>query len=98
MTSVESSYPYLTRFERAKILSERAEQLANGAPPLTPNIDSRDEPLMIAMKELVENNIPFKVRRIHSDGVSYEDIHISRLVTDPTGEISALIHESKQGV
>ena len=95
MTSLRESFPYLTRFERARVLSERAEQISKGAPPLTSNIQPNDDPLRVAMKELVENKIPLSVRRIHSDRETYEDVPLSELETDPTGEIAAILRHER---
>mmetsp|Transcript_24434 Transcript_24434/g.38071 ORF Transcript_24434/g.38071 Transcript_24434/m.38071 type:complete len:124 (-) Transcript_24434:199-570(-) len=91
MRNLSVEYPYLTRFERSQILSERANQLSNGASPKATNFLPLDDPLTIAMRELLENKIPMKVRRVHSDRASFEDIEISNLAPDPTGEISSFI-------
>ena len=98
MQPLSETYPYLTRFERAQVLAERAEQLSNGASPLVANYLPFDDALTIAMRELVANRIPMKVRRIHSDQSSFEDVELSKLVTDPTGDIASLIKEAERSL
>ena len=70
------SIPKLSIFERTKMLSFRSQQLANNAKP---RIDIEDmkrrnipiNPYNIAIEELKQGVIPFKVRRDFSDG-TYE--------------------------
>ena len=70
-TKDKKLHPYLTQFERVKILSLRAEQIENGSPVLieVPNhlTDSRE----IAEQEYREKKIPFIVRRYINS--NYED-------------------------
>ena len=54
--------PYLTKFEKARILGIRARQLSKGAIPLV-NTDNLDNPEDIARKELMERKLPFIIRR-----------------------------------
>lgn len=73
----------LSKFEKARILSIRSEQLKNGATPL---IDPKKYGLQydinyyytIATYELKEKVIPFKIKRTYQDG-SYEIWNIKEL-------------------
>ena len=56
------SRPYLTKYEKTRIIGERSEQLARGAVPLVDTTGFkhvRD----IALKELAERKLPFKIER-----------------------------------
>ena len=63
--------PYMTKYERARILGTRALQISMNAPVLV-QLDGETDPLEIAGKELREKRIPFTIRRYLPDG-SYED-------------------------
>ena len=71
----------LTKFERVRLIGQRAEYLANGAPPMV-DITGMTNALDIAEKELTEKKIPLKVLRVYPDGSVVE---IS--VMDPDTEI-----------
>ncbi|MBW0555352.1 hypothetical protein O181_095067 [Austropuccinia psidii MF-1] len=58
---VRSTTPYLTKYERARILGTRALQISMNAPVLVP-LDGESDPLEIAMKELSQRKIPLIVR------------------------------------
>ncbi|KAI5475909.1 DNA-directed RNA polymerases I, II, and III subunit RPABC2 [Pseudohyphozyma bogoriensis] len=70
--------PYMTKYEKARILGTRALQISMNAPVLVP-LDGESDPLKIAMKELAANKIPLIVRRFLPDG-SYEDWLVSELL------------------
>ncbi|KAK2078525.1 DNA-directed RNA polymerases I, II, and III subunit RPABC2 [Prototheca wickerhamii] len=70
--------PYLTKYERAKILGTRGLQIAYCA-PLYVDRGTMTDPLDIANKELLEKKIPFIVRRYLPDG-SYEDWALDELI------------------
>merc|ERR1712156_116308 len=70
--------PFMTRFEKARVLGTRALQLANGA-PVNVEIEGETDPLKIAGKELIARKIPIIVRRFLPDG-SYEDWGIEELI------------------
>ncbi|CAG8485850.1 2718_t:CDS:2 [Ambispora leptoticha] len=79
--------PYMTKYERARILGTRALQISMNAPILIDRGNETD-PLAIARKELREKKIPLMVRRYLPDG-SYEDWHVKDLIAgydEPTGE------------
>ncbi|KAI1807865.1 RNA polymerase Rpb6 [Daldinia bambusicola] len=63
--------PYLTKYERARVLGTRALQISMNAPVLV-DLEGESDPLQIAIKELREKKIPLIVRRYLPDGY-YED-------------------------
>ena len=74
--------PYMTKYERARILGTRALQISMNAPVLV-QLEGETDPLEIAGKELREKRVPFIVRRYMPDG-SYEDWGLEELiVADP---------------
>ncbi|KAG0149369.1 hypothetical protein CROQUDRAFT_653662 [Cronartium quercuum f. sp. fusiforme G11] len=77
---VRTTTPYMTKYERARILGTRALQISMNAPVLVP-LDGESDPLEIAMKELSQRKIPLTVRRYLPDG-SYEDWSVSELIAD----------------
>ncbi|TFL01356.1 RNA polymerase, subunit omega/K/RPB6 [Pterulicium gracile] len=72
--------PYLTKYERARILGTRALQISMNAPVLVP-LDGETDALQIAIKELSQKKIPLVIRRYLPDG-SFEDWAVSELITD----------------
>jgi DNA-directed RNA polymerase I, II, and III subunit RPABC2 len=69
--------PFLTKYEKARILGVRATQIGRNSPIYVDPGDETD-PLVIAEKELVEGRIPFIVRRYLPDN-SYEDWPLKEL-------------------
>ncbi|KAL4792983.1 RNA polymerase, subunit omega/K/RPB6 [Aspergillus venezuelensis] len=63
--------PYMTKYERARVLGTRALQISLNAPVLV-DLEGETDPLQIAMKELNQKKIPLIVRRYLPDG-TYED-------------------------
>uniref|UniRef100_A0A7E4ZZD5 RPB6 homolog n=1 Tax=Panagrellus redivivus TaxID=6233 RepID=A0A7E4ZZD5_PANRE len=73
--------PFMTKYERARILGTRALQIAMGAPVMV-ELEGETDPLEIARKELKEQKIPIIIRRYLPDG-SFEDWEIDELhITD----------------
>ncbi|KAE8210627.1 hypothetical protein CF327_g5526 [Tilletia walkeri] len=70
--------PYMTKYERARILGTRALQISMNAPVLVA-VEGETDPLIIAQKELSEKRIPLVIRRYLPDG-SYEDWQVSELI------------------
>jgi len=70
--------PYLTKYERARVLGTRALQIALCAPVMV-ELEGLTDPLKIAMKELKARRIPIIIRRFLPDG-SYEDWAINELI------------------
>ena len=71
--------PYLTKFEKTKVVSERAQQLSNGSKSLLKNPSDYDSVYEIALEELKQKKIPFIIRRPVSNGYEYwklEDLRI----------------------
>ncbi|KAL5354801.1 subunit common to RNA polymerases I, II, and III [Pseudogymnoascus australis] len=71
--------PYMTKYERARILGTRALQISMNAPVLV-DLEGETDPLQIAIKELREKKIPLIVRRYMPDGW-YEDWTCEELLT-----------------
>jgi DNA-directed RNA polymerase I, II, and III subunit RPABC2 len=69
--------PFLTKYEKARIIGKRAMQISKGSPPLV-EIGDLESPIDIAKKELIERKIPFIIRRPLPDG-SYEDWRVDEL-------------------
>eukprot|EP00770_Monocercomonoides_exilis_P009167 MONOS_9120.1-p1 / transcript=MONOS_9120.1 / gene=MONOS_9120 / organism=Monocercomonoides_exilis_PA203 / gene_product=ZYBA0S06-07052g1_1 / transcript_product=ZYBA0S06-07052g1_1 / location=Mono_scaffold00366:19959-20572(-) / protein_length=133 / sequence_SO=supercontig / SO=protein_coding / is_pseudo=false len=69
--------PYLTKYERTRILGARALQISLNAPLMVDPGDLTD-PLRIADLELKEKKIPLIIRRYLPDG-SFEDWSLDEL-------------------
>jgi DNA-directed RNA polymerase subunit K/omega len=54
--------PYMTKYERARVLGARALQIAMCAPVMV-ELEGETDPLVIAMKELKQRKIPLIIRR-----------------------------------
>ncbi|OJJ57094.1 hypothetical protein ASPSYDRAFT_47393 [Aspergillus sydowii CBS 593.65] len=63
--------PYMTKYEKARVLGTRALQISLNAPVLV-DLEGETDPLQIAIKELNQKKIPLIVRRYLPDG-TYED-------------------------
>ncbi|KEI41798.1 uncharacterized protein L969DRAFT_83636 [Mixia osmundae IAM 14324] len=72
--------PYMTKYEKARVLGTRALQISMNAPVLV-TLENETDPLEIAMKELAQGKIPLIVRRFLPDG-SYEDWTVQELLRD----------------
>ncbi|ORY91225.1 RNA polymerase, subunit omega/K/RPB6 [Syncephalastrum racemosum] len=77
---VKMTTPYMTKYERARVLGTRALQISLNAPVMV-DLDGESDPLVIAMKELREKKIPLIVRRFLPDG-TYEDWHVRELISE----------------
>ena len=62
--------PFLTKYERTKILGVRSKQLNCGAKPFIKITDDMMEGYTIALQELSEDKIPFIIRRPLPNGAS----------------------------
>ena len=72
--------PYLTKYERVRVLGTRAKQISLGAKILVRNVDlTTKTPIEIAKIELGLGIIPFKIRRPLPNG-KVEEWKISELV------------------
>jgi DNA-directed RNA polymerases I, II, and III subunit RPABC2 len=75
------SNPKMTKYEMVRILGERTKQLILGAKPLIKNYSSIDGYESIAEQELLNNMIPFKIKRPMPNG-NYEIWLVSELKKD----------------
>jgi len=62
--------PYLTKYERARILGQRAKQINSGSPPFVKVPENVIDGYVIAELELKEKRIPFIIRRPMPNGGS----------------------------
>jgi len=60
--------PFLTKYERARILGERARQINEGAKPFVEVKEGIIDGFLIAEEELKQRRIPFIIRRPLSNG------------------------------
>lgn len=58
--------PFLTKYEKARVLGERAQQISLGSP--VEIATSSTDPLEIARKELFLKKIPLSIKRYLPDG------------------------------
>ena len=75
--AARTTTPFLTKYEKARIIGARALQISKNAPILV-NPEKETDPILIAEKELREHKIPFIIRRFLPDG-SYEDWAVKEL-------------------
>ncbi|WPG98170.1 DNA-directed RNA polymerases I, II, and III subunit [Acrodontium crateriforme] len=71
--------PYMTKYERARVLGTRALQISMNAPVLV-DVEGQTDPLAIAMMELDAKKVPLVVRRYLPDGW-YEDWTCEELIS-----------------
>jgi len=62
--------PFLSKYERTRILGERAKQINDGAKPFIVSDPSVIDGYLIALKELEERKLPFIIRRPLNNGAS----------------------------
>ncbi|KAJ9657508.1 subunit common to RNA polymerases I, II, and III [Neophaeococcomyces mojaviensis] len=74
-----STTPFMTKYERARVLGTRALQISMNAPVLV-DLEGETDPLQIAIKEFNQKKIPLVVRRYMPDG-SFEDWTCEELIT-----------------
>ena len=72
--------PYLTKYEKARILGARALQISMGA-PLMIDEGIESDPLDIASRELMERKIPINIRRYLPKGF-FEDWKIEEMILE----------------
>lgn len=72
---------YLTKYERARVLGARAQQIEMGAPPMV-ELDNLTDPIEIARKELIARKIPIIIRRFlpDKDSAAFEDWAVNELL------------------
>ena len=72
-------YPFLTQFEKTKVLSFRASQLAQGSKPYIGVPDDVSDVYTIAKTELKDRRLPFIIKRPLPDG-DYEYWRLNELL------------------
>jgi DNA-directed RNA polymerase I, II, and III subunit RPABC2 len=72
--------PFISKYERARVIGERSKQLNAGAKSMVPVDPSVIDGYLIALKEFADKKIPFIIRRpLPNGGVEYwrlEDLEI----------------------
>ena len=61
------STPFMTKYEKARVLGTRALQISMNAPVMV-DLEGESDPLEIALKELREKKLPLVIRRYMPDG------------------------------
>jgi len=67
-TRVRKTIPILSKYERTRVVGERAIQISMGAPPLV-EVGNLENPVDIAEKELREKKIPYIIKRVLPNGL-----------------------------
>lgn len=75
-----ATLPFLTKYEKARILGARALQISMGS-PLMVEIEGETDALDIAAKELTKRKIPISIRRYLPNG-KYEDWLLDELIIE----------------
>ena len=60
---LHTTLPFISRYERARVLGERAKQLNSGATPFVEIDETMIDGYLIAVKEFEEKKIPFIIQR-----------------------------------
>ena len=69
---LHKTVPYLTKYERTRVLGQRTKQINDGARPYIENTQNILDGYLIAEKELEQKKIPFIIRRpLPSGGSEY---------------------------
>ncbi len=71
---------YLTKYERTKVLSERSQQIDNGAMVYIPLTDKLTNAYQIAVEELNQGKIPFIICRPLPNSMGYEYWKLNELL------------------
>eukprot|EP00919_Chromeraceae_sp_WS-2016_P035849 GHVR01085027.1.p1 GENE.GHVR01085027.1~~GHVR01085027.1.p1 ORF type:complete len:126 (+),score=29.86 GHVR01085027.1:450-827(+) len=74
--------PYMTKYEKARIIGTRALQISMNA-PVTVELGGLTDPILIAEKELYELQLPFIIRRYLPNG-AFEDWPLAELIIERT--------------
>lgn len=78
-STTKKSKPFLTKFERSKILGVRAEQLTNNNIIPCVELNGTENVIDIAEKELEQRKIPLIIRR-YFPNETYEDWKLNELI------------------
>ena len=69
---LHKTLPFITRYEKARILGERAKQLNAGAKPMVEVDINVIDGYLIALKEFEQKKIPFIIKRpLPNGGIEY---------------------------
>merc|ERR1719326_912847 len=79
-TGPRKTGPYMTKYEKARVIGTRALQISMNAPIMV-ELDGETDPMEIAEKELNQKVIPFIIRRYMPDG-KYEDWRVDEMIVD----------------
>jgi len=63
LDSLHRTLPFLTKFEKARVLGERAKQINDGAKPFVKLTNNAIDGYLIALAELEQKVIPFIIKR-----------------------------------
>jgi DNA-directed RNA polymerase I, II, and III subunit RPABC2 len=77
---LRATLPYLSKYEKARILGARALQISMGAPVMV-DLSEETDSLDIAAKELKERKIPITIRRYLPSG-KFEDWYLNELILE----------------
>ena len=72
--------PVLTKYEKTQIISERSQQLTNGAISFLKNPESYNAPYEIALEELKQQKIPFIIKRPIANTFEYWKLKDLRII------------------
>lgn len=67
---LHKTLPFVTRYEKARVLGERAKQINSGAQPFVPVDNMLIDGYLIALQEFEQKKIPFIIRRPLPNGCS----------------------------
>ena len=67
---LHKTIPFVTSYEKARVIGERAKQINNGAKPFIKVEESLIDGYLIALKEFEEKKIPFIIQRPLPNGLS----------------------------
>jgi DNA-directed RNA polymerase I, II, and III subunit RPABC2 len=63
----KKTFPFLTKYEKARIIGVRAQQISTGSPMMI-NPEGFNSALEVAEEELRQRKIPFIIRRVLPNG------------------------------
>ncbi len=86
LTAVKRTVPILTKYERAKVIGLRAQQIARGA-PLYIDRGYESDPIRLAEMELVAGKLPYVIRR-RLPNEQFEDWKLNELTILDDGRYS----------
>lgn len=76
-------HPFMTKFEKIKVISLRAQQIEDNSPILVKIPENINNSREIAELEFKNKKIPFIIRRYHSNTDYYEDWKLEEFINYP---------------